>query len=52
MSDFEHNCAAKGRRTARRPRSEEHVPTTTHDSGFFVRAEDAFGAAVFSEEAR
>ncbi|WP_208630197.1 VOC family protein [Amycolatopsis kentuckyensis] len=31
---------------------EEHVPTTTHDRGFFVRAEDAFGAAVFFEEAR
>ncbi|AEK47537.1 hypothetical protein [Amycolatopsis mediterranei] len=31
---------------------EEHVPTTTHDRGFFVHAEDAFGAAVFFEEAR
>ncbi|MFF1609580.1 VOC family protein [Amycolatopsis sp. NPDC058278] len=31
---------------------EEHVPTTTHDRGFFVRAEDAFGPAVYFEEAR
>ncbi|WP_158226735.1 VOC family protein [Amycolatopsis vastitatis] len=31
---------------------EQHVPTTTHDRGFFVRAEDAFGAAVLFEEAR
>ncbi|WP_410617998.1 VOC family protein [Amycolatopsis sp. cmx-8-4] len=32
---------------------ERHVPTTTRDRGFFVRAEDAYGAAVyFEEEAR
>jgi hypothetical protein len=31
---------------------EQHVPTTTHDLGFFVRAEDAHGAAVSFEEAR
>ncbi|MDQ7808176.1 VOC family protein [Amycolatopsis sp. A133] len=31
---------------------EDHVPTTTNDRGFFVRAEDAFGAAVYFEEAR
>jgi glyoxalase-like protein len=31
---------------------EEHVPTTTSDHGFFVRAEDAYGAAVSFEEAR
>jgi hypothetical protein len=31
---------------------EEHVPTTTREGGFFVRAEDAFGAAVYFEEAR
>jgi hypothetical protein len=30
---------------------EEHVPTTTRDRGFFVRAEDAEGAAVYFEEA-
>lgn len=29
---------------------EQHVPTTTRDRGFFVRAEDAYGAAVFFEE--
>jgi hypothetical protein len=29
---------------------EQHVPTTTSDRGFFVRAEDAGGAAVFFEE--
>lgn len=31
---------------------EEHVPTTTRDRGFFVRAEDAEGAALYFEEAR
>ncbi|SEF29105.1 Glyoxalase-like domain-containing protein [Amycolatopsis pretoriensis] len=32
---------------------ERHVPTTTHRKGFFVRAEDALGAAVyFEQEAR
>ncbi|MCR6481375.1 VOC family protein [Amycolatopsis sp. OK19-0408] len=31
---------------------EEHVPTTTRGTGFFVRAEDAEGAAVYFEEAR
>ncbi|MEQ0559057.1 VOC family protein [Amycolatopsis sp. NEAU-NG30] len=30
----------------------QHVPTTTHDRGFFVRAEDACGAALSFEEAR
>ncbi|WP_410630439.1 VOC family protein [Amycolatopsis sp. cmx-4-83] len=31
---------------------EEHVPTTTRADGFFVRAEDAGGAALYFEEAR
>jgi hypothetical protein len=32
---------------------EEHVPATTRDRGFFVRAEDAGSAALyFEEEAR
>jgi hypothetical protein len=31
---------------------EGHVPTTTRDHGFFVRAEDACEAAVYFEEAR
>ena len=31
---------------------EDHVPTTTNNRGFFVRAEDAHGAAVYFEEAR
>ena len=31
---------------------EEHVPTTTRTRGFFVRAEDAGGAALYFEEAR
>ncbi len=32
---------------------EQHVPTTTHGNAFFVRAEDALGAAVyFEQEAR
>ncbi|MFI5584641.1 VOC family protein [Amycolatopsis sp. NPDC051758] len=30
---------------------EEHVPATTRGNGFFVRAEDAEGAAVYFEEA-
>ncbi|MGW3966280.1 VOC family protein [Amycolatopsis sp. NPDC005003] len=31
---------------------EDHVPTTTNDRGFFVRAGDAFGAAVYFAEAK
>ncbi|MEV7093618.1 VOC family protein [Amycolatopsis sp. NPDC051045] len=31
---------------------DEHVPTTTRASGFFVRAEDAGGAALYFEETR
>lgn len=31
---------------------EEHVPTTTRGNGFFVRAADAEGAALYFEEAR
>ncbi|GLY35842.1 hypothetical protein Amsp01_018660 [Amycolatopsis sp. NBRC 101858] len=31
---------------------EEHVPATTRGNGFFVRAEDAEGAALYFEEAR
>jgi len=38
--------------TQTRKHIETTVPTTPCERGFFVRAEDAFGAAVVFEEAR
>jgi hypothetical protein len=45
-----HGVAVDDLKTARKL-VEQHVPTTTRDRGFFVRADDAYGAAVFFEEA-
>ena len=44
--------STKAHKELRRKLVEDHVPTATTNRGFFVRAEDAHGAAVYFEEAR